>query len=436
MTQYGTGHDRLSVADAHEQVLGHLWHKDDQANRVRLASRTDLPLDLLSVAASDVDPAVRSKVCENPSTPVALLSRIATEERHPAVLASLLRNSATPPHLLLTHVEQNSDLWLLAMARSPEDRELRETAFRCFAATNDASGSAASAQLTRMLGNDPALWRVVVRAAGPRATALVLAATRSTLVDPLLLDDVLDWLEIHAASVTGSADHDVVRAAAQVGEHPVATSDHRHRALRLIGTRKEASMTEALVAWERNGPVRSAWDDESPIGILQAIGFLQHRIRHEELAELLVPLLVGMSAKDWQDVSFDSRIKALFNPLLGHTIDLLTELGEDVPVTCLILLCGAAPLDYCQDPWRSVRGLEIPMPILLEVHTFRTQPLRTLSELRPLRSLITGHPDYLDAVVGAVSTLPSHAAVHTASALLVDWEGTLDELLDTALALS
>jgi hypothetical protein len=302
-----------------------------------------------------------------------------------------------------------------------------------FAAQSDATGSSAANQIARMLGACHGIWETSARWAGPGASALVLAAARQPGVGADVRERVLDWLTRYMHASLGETHRDALDAAAAVGEHPDSTTVQRRRALQLLGGSSAGRVTEALLVWERIGSAPADVLYMSPVTLLDHLEHLQHRVDHERIAPVLVAVLSTVAVRD---DAVAARLRRLHTPLIGRAAQQLFDIGRTDLLPTLLTVVDAAILDHCTNPWEMIESVDIPLPVLLDARCFRQQPRKTLSVLRPLSALCRLERCFLDAAVLAVADVADDTARETASALLLEWNGTLDELLDTAASLS
>lgn len=425
----------LPPADRHGRTLLEMWEHADTGTQRWIAGTAQLPAVLQHLAATHHDAVVRATYCASETADPQTLACLAATERDHGVLAALMRNPLTPADALIPRLADDRDLWLLALGRDRAERELRREALRNYAAHSDAAGSAAAAQITRLIGEDPDLWSSVVPHASPQATGLVLAASRLKVSNAELIDRLLDWLERHQRNALGAADTDLIRATAAIGEHPTSTIAQRRRALDLLGGRNAGEPTLALIRWESGALQDRQPGSGSTQDALGQIELLQSRVPHHALGEAAATQLEGRPEQLWRDHGFMSRLRALCNPLVGHTLDALWRRGAPLDCERVLNICGVAALDHCSDPWTMIAGLDLPLEGLLRVRVLLDEPRRTLALLHPLAEVCRREPLYLTTVIEEIAALDDEPARQTASALAHEWQGTLSELLDAATAL-
>jgi hypothetical protein len=427
------GHAVLGSSCTVSEVLRQLWREGSVMVQRRIAERVDIPLDLQLSAAGHDDMTVRGAIASNTSTDPQVLAELAAHEEQRPVQLALVRNLSTPDHALVELVGLDNDMWLHALGRHHEDTPSRRAAARLFAAQSDATGSSAANQIARMLGPCHGVWETSACWAGPDASALVLAAARQSGVGVDVRERVLEWLTRYMHASLGATHRDALDAAAAVGEHLDSTTEQRRRALELLGGSSAGRITEALLVWERIESTPGVAVYLSPLELLDHLEHLQHRVHHERIVPVLVTVLSSVSVRD---DAVAARLRRLHTPLIGRAAQQLFDNGRADQLAALMTVVGAGMLDHCTDPWEMIDSVEIPLSVLLDARCFRQQPRRTLSVLRPLSSLCRLERCFLDAAVLAVADVADDAARGTASALLLEWDGTLDELLDTAASLS
>jgi hypothetical protein len=361
-----------------------------------------------------------------------LLHELAGIEKEHVVLAALFRNPATPPDPLIGRVAAHRDLWLIALGREDADVGLRRAALCCYAADSDASGPSASSQISRIVGGDPDLWCDVVRASSPHASGLVLAASRVRGDSHELRDLILDWLELHGPGTIGQAHNDVVQAIAEIGEHPSSCVGQRRRALHLLAGRGAGALTESLVIWEEGGLSSVPASPAESASVLRHVVQLQHRVAHRELAEALARTISALPLNAWNDVALTSLLGRVQNPLLGAAAEKILRNGVTDALHRLAQCVGPAFADHTEDPWAILQNVCLPAVKMLEVRAIREDPTRTISTLRPLADLCRLDADLQAAAIDVLAAIADPDVALVATALLREWSGTMDELLETA----
>ena len=423
-----------SEADLVPEHFALLWHSADRLTLTKLARRTDLPDEFHALAATHEDARVRAGYAENPNAYPDLLGQMAKREQEIGVIHALLRNMITPSETLVSTVEGNKELSLLALYRSDGPTALRLVAAATYAAQSDVVGYSAAKQIAELFGAEPAVYVAALENTSANGLAVASAAVNTCCEHLPVQGAFVEWVERHHPVIVRDEHVELLRTLVVFSVHPDVTTGRRRWALQHLMSSDDRAGAEALIAYETGSLPGQALRPQTVLECLTHLITLRHRVTDGILAPLLTDCVRTLVAANGPAIAQAALLlRNQYNPTLGQVFDLLDSEEDRSAKQLLVQLCGTAPLEYVKDIWSSLDGLELDTVEVVKLRAVRKQPDEALDRLAPLQQLLLTGEEYSSAAVERINTLGfGTVRWQTAAVLAPTWQGTLPQLLAAA----